>query len=179
MSLYSFGNTRPTLHKTAFIAPSAQLIGDIHIGKYSSVWFQSVLRGDFERIVIGDRTNIQDLSVCHADPDFPLLIGSCVTIGHHAMVHGCTIEDECLIGMGTTILNGTIIGKGSVIAAGTVVLEKTIIPPYSLVTGMPGKIKKVYENNDKLKASILSMSDAYVKKAQDYCSEKIFREIKT
>ncbi|WP_291346199.1 gamma carbonic anhydrase family protein [Desulfobacula sp.] len=142
MTLYTYKNNQPELHPTVYVAPTAQIIGNVHIGKKSSIWFQTVIRGDFDKISVGERTNIQDLCMCHADENIPLKIGNGVTIGHRCVIHGCTIEDECLIGMGAVVMNHSVIGKGSIVAAGTVVLEKTIIPPYSLVTGSPGKIKK-------------------------------------
>ncbi len=146
MTLYSYKNNHPILHESVFIAPTADIIGNVHIEKNSSIWFHSVLRGDFDSISVGENSNIQDLCVCHADENIPLKIGSGVTIGHRCVIHGCTIEDGCLIGMGSIVMNHTVIGKGSVVAAGTVVLEGTIIPPYSLVTGSPGKVKKTYQD---------------------------------
>lgn len=178
MALYSYKNNQPKLHPTVFIAPTAQIIGNVHIGKKSSVWFQSILRGDLDKISIGERTNIQDLCMCHIDVGFPLKIGDGVTIGHRSILHGCTIEDECLIGMGSIVMNKAVIGKGSVVAAGTVVLEKTIIPPYSLVTGSPGKIKKTYENREEIVKSIQTMSESYMESAQSFGANQIFHEIK-
>ena len=178
MTLYSFKNNQPQLHQTVFIAPTAQIIGDVYIGQESSVWFGSILRGDMDTIRVGEQTNIQDLCICHADEAIPLTIGNKVTIGHRCIVHGCTIEDECLIGMGAIIMNNAVIGKGCVIAAGSVVLENTIIPPYSLVIGSPGKIKKTFENKNKIQAQIKLMSDIYMTNAQNYASDHVFYEIK-
>jgi carbonic anhydrase/acetyltransferase-like protein (isoleucine patch superfamily) len=174
MTIYSYKNHTPQIHESVFIAPTAQIIGNVNIGKQSSIWFHTVLRADFDKISIGEKTNIQDLSMCHADKNIPLKIGNRVTIGHGSIIHGCTIEDECLIGMGTIIMNGAVIKKGSVIAAGTVVLEKTIIPPYSLVTGSPGKIKKTYENPEEMKIKIKTGSEIYLKNAHNFGSNKIF-----
>jgi len=177
MTLYAYKNNRPDIHPTVFIAPTAQIIGNIKIGKQSSIWFQTVIRGDLDKIRIGERTNIQDLCMCHADENIPLKIGDGVTIGHRAVIHGCTIEDECLIGMGSIVMNQAVIGKGSIIAAGTVVLEKTIIPPYSLVTGSPGKVKKTYENRDEIDQDIRTMSEIYMGSARNFGSNEIFYKI--
>ncbi|MCP3876281.1 MAG: gamma carbonic anhydrase family protein [Desulfobacteraceae bacterium] len=178
MTLYSYKNNQPKIHKSVFIAPTAELIGNIHINKNSSIWFQSVLRGDFDKISIGERTNIQDLCTCHADEKVPLKIGNGVTIGHRSIIHGCTIEDECLIGMGSIVMNHAVIGVGSVVAAGTVILESTIIPPYSLVTGSPGKVKKTYQDHKTIKMKIKTMSDDYMGIAQNFGSDEIFYEIR-
>lgn len=140
----------------------------------SSVWFQSVIRGDLDQIRIGERTNIQDHCTCHADEGIPLTIGNGVTVGHRCVVHGCTIEDNCLIGMGAVVMNKAVVGKGSVIGAGTVVLENTLIPPGSLVTGSPGKIKKSGRSREEIEAAISAMSESYVKNARSFCSENLF-----
>jgi carbonic anhydrase/acetyltransferase-like protein (isoleucine patch superfamily) len=178
MALYSFKNFSPKIDPSVFVAPTAQIIGNVNIERQSSIWFGAVLRADFDKISIGQRTNIQDLCVCHADENIPLKVGNGVTIGHRCIIHGCTIEDNCLIGMGSIIMNQTVIGEGSVVAAGTVVLEKTVIPPYSLVVGSPGKIKKSYENREKIKKDIKIMSEWYIQNTQDFDSEQIFYEIK-
>jgi len=178
MTLYSYKSDEPRLHPSVYIAPTAQIIGDVHIGKDTSVWFHSILRGDLARISIGERTNIQDLCTCHVDENIPLKIGSGVTIGHRSILHGCTIEDDCLIGMGAIVMNQAVIGRGSVVAAGAVVLEKTIIPPYSLVTGSPGKVKKTYENKEKIEQDIKTMSETYMDSAQRFGSSQMFYEVK-
>ena len=174
MALYSFKNKQPQIHSTAYIAPTAQIIGDVHIGKNSSVWFQAVVRSDLDRITIGDRTSIQDMCVCHADENIPLTIGNGITIGHRSVIHGCTIEDNCLIGMGAIVMNEAVVGKGSVVAAGAVILERTIIPPYSLVTGLPGRVKKTYENREALERSIRIMSESYMNSTLAFGSKEIF-----
>ncbi len=112
MTLYAYKNTRPRIHASVFIAPTAQIIGNVDIGRQSSVWFQTVIRGDLDKINIGERSNIQDLCTCHADENIPLNIGNGVTIGHRSVIHGCSIEDECLIGMGAIVMNRAVIGKG-------------------------------------------------------------------
>jgi carbonic anhydrase/acetyltransferase-like protein (isoleucine patch superfamily) len=125
---------------TVFIAQGAIVLGDVLIGRDSSVWYNSVLRGDTDRISIGEATNVQDLSMIHADPGIPCIVGSRVTVGHRVILHGCSVEDDCLIGMGAVVLNMVRIGRGSVIGAGALVLEGTDVPPGSLVLGFPAKV---------------------------------------
>ncbi len=125
---------------TAFIAPGAIVLGDVRIGRDASLWYCCVARGDVERISIGEESNIQDLCMLHADPGAPCVIGPRVTVGHRAIVHGCVVEESCLIGMGAIVLNGARIGRGSVVGAGALVTEGTEIPPGSLVLGVPGKV---------------------------------------
>ena len=128
------------IDKTAFIAPGAIVLGDVSLGRNSSIWYNSVLRGDMAPITIGDETNIQDLSMVHVDEGVPCTVGRRVGVGHRVILHGCTIEDECLIGMGSIILNRAQIGTGSVIGAGAVIPEGMEVPPGSLVMGVPGRI---------------------------------------
>ncbi len=126
---------------TAFIAPGAIVLGEVHLGAESSVWYNAVIRGDTDRITIGEQTNIQDLTMIHADPGIPCTVGCRVTVGHRVILHGCTIEDDCLIGMGAIVLNGARIGRGSLIGAGALVLEKMEVPPGSMVLGVPAQIR--------------------------------------
>ncbi len=174
MPLYAFKTHTPRIHPSVFVAPSAQIVGNVRIGRDSSVWFQTVIRGDLETITIGEKTNIQDLCMCHADEGIPLTIGRGITVGHRSVIHGCTIEDGCLIGMGSVIMNHAVIGEGSVVAAGAVVLEKTAIPPCSLVTGSPGKVKKTYDDPEQLAKSIHAMSEIYLKNARSFLSPPLF-----
>lgn len=125
---------------TAFIAPGAIVLGDVHLGREASVWYNAVLRGDTDKIVIGDETNIQDLTMVHADPGVPCVIGARVTVGHRVILHGCIVDDECLIGMGAILLNGVRVGRGSVIGAGAVLTEGLEVPAGSLVLGVPGRV---------------------------------------
>jgi carbonic anhydrase/acetyltransferase-like protein (isoleucine patch superfamily) len=134
--------TRPSVDASCFVAPNAIVIGSVTLGAESSIWYQCVLRGDVSTITIGERTNIQDGTVVHADPGFPAVIGSDVTVGHGAIVHGAVIEDGCLIGIRATLLNGCHIGAGSVIGAGALVPEGMSVPPNSVVMGVPGKVIK-------------------------------------
>jgi carbonic anhydrase/acetyltransferase-like protein (isoleucine patch superfamily) len=133
----------PKIAASAYIDPSAQVIGNVTVGERSSLWPGVVARGDVHSIRIGDESNIQDNSVLHCDaPDWPLEIGNLVTVGHLVMLHGCTIEDQCVIGIGAIVLNGARIGRGSVVAAGAVVPEGMQVPPGSMVMGVPGKVKR-------------------------------------
>lgn len=148
---------KPKIHKTAFIADTAEIIGEVSIGERCSIWYNAVLRGDNSPVKIGKETNIQENCSFHGGKNHPTTVGNHVTVGHNAVVHGCTIEDECMIGMGAIILNGAKVGKESLIAAGAVVKENAIIPTRSLVAGVPGKIvrkltdkdiKRIKENTD-------------------------------
>jgi carbonic anhydrase/acetyltransferase-like protein (isoleucine patch superfamily) len=140
--LIPFGGITPAVHPSAFVAANATLIGAVTLAEDSSVFYGSVLRGDTDSIVIGAGSNVQDNVSMHTDVDIQLIVGSGVSIGHGAVVHGCVIEDDCLIGMGATVLNRAVIGAGSLVAAGAVVLEGTIIPPGSLVAGVPAKVRR-------------------------------------
>lgn len=135
-----FGSHEPLVPDTAFVAPNATLVGQVTLGAHSVVMFGAVLRADRDAIHLGAGSNLQDNVVVHGDPGFPAHIGEGVSVGHAAVVHGATIEDDCLIGMNATVLNGSVMGRGSLVAAGTVVLEGAIIPPGSLVAGVPGKV---------------------------------------
>ncbi len=126
---------------SVFVAPNAVIVGQVRIGPESSVWYGCVLRGDVNTITIGAQTNIQDGSILHVDGDKPLRIGDRVTLGHAALVHGCTVEDDVLIGIRATVLSGAHIGTGSVIGAGAVVTEGIVVPPHSLVLGVPAKVR--------------------------------------
>ena len=146
MPLYTLDEATPEFTETTFIAPDASLIGRVRIGAFSSVWFNAVLRGDMEHIRIGDETSFQDLSMGHSDPGFPLIIGNRVTVGHHCVMHGCEVEDDCLIGMGAILMNGVKVGRGSIVGAGAVLLEGMEVPPFSMVAGSPAKIRKTLQN---------------------------------
>ena len=146
MPIYELDGIRPDLagshlpNDGCWVAPSATLIGNVHLKRDSSIWFNSVLRGDNEPITIGEGSNIQELAMCHTDPGFPLTVGAGCTIGHKALLHGCTIGDNTLIGMGAMVMNGAVIGKNCLIGAGALVSEGKTIPDNSLVMGVPGKI---------------------------------------
>jgi carbonic anhydrase/acetyltransferase-like protein (isoleucine patch superfamily) len=138
-TLLPFGDKRPEVAPSAFVAPGAYVIGAVYLGEESSVWYGAVLRGDTEPIRIGARTNIQDGCVLHADPGYPAVVGERCVVGHKAVVHGCEVGDGCLIGMNATILNGARIGEGSIVAAGAVVPEGREFPPGSLIAGVPAR----------------------------------------
>ena len=157
----------PRVHPTAYIDSSAQVIGDVEIGEESSVWMAVVIRGDVNRIRIGRRSNVQDGTVVHVMKDtHATTIGDDVTIGHAAVIHGCTVEDRCLIGMGAILLNGARIGAGSIVAAGTLVVEGMEVPPRSLVMGSPGKVKRALTEAEV--AGIQMYADRYVAYRLDY-----------
>ena len=139
----TFQGIRPTVPKSCFIEDTAVVIGNVVIGEQCSVWFHAVIRGDVHYIRIGDRTNIQDLCMLHVTHDtHPLIIGSDVTVGHHVVLHGCTIKDRVLVGMGAIIMDGAVVGEDSVVGAGALVTEHTLIPPKSIVLGSPAKVRR-------------------------------------
>ncbi len=164
----------PVLGRGSWIAPGAVVIGDVEMGEDSSVWFGSVVRGDVHRIRIGDRTNIQDLSMLHVThykkPDksdgHPTIVGDDVTIGHRVMLHGCTIEDACLIGMSATILDGAVIGKESIVGAGALVTMNKVFPPRSLIVGSPAKV--VRQLTDEEVAELYASAKRYVGFMKEY-----------
>ncbi|MBC8259944.1 MAG: gamma carbonic anhydrase family protein [SAR324 cluster bacterium] len=173
MTLYTLDESSPEYTETTFIAPDASLIGRVRIGEFSSIWFNAVLRGDMEHISIGRETSFQDLSMGHADPGFPLIIGDRVTVGHHCVMHGCEIEDDCLIGMGAILMNGVKIGRGSIVGAGAVILEGVQVPPFSMIAGSPAKVRKTYDES--ILENIRNMSKIYVKRAIRYTDQNIGR----
>jgi len=140
--IISIKGRTPKLHPESWVAPNASLIGHVILGARASVWYSVTLRAEFEPIEIGTGSNIQDGVTIHVDPEFPVKVGTSVSVGHNAVLHGCTVEDGCLIGMGAIILNGAVIGAGSTIAAGAVVPQGMIVPPRSLVAGIPGRIRR-------------------------------------
>lgn len=148
--VYSLGEKTVNIDKTVYIAPGAHVIGDVCIKAHASIWFNAVVRGDCESITIGKSSNVQDLSVLHTDPSFPLVIGNGVTIGHKVMLHGCVIGDYSLIGINAVVLNGAKIGKYCVIGANTLVTEGVEIPDYSVVMGSPGKVVKTVPDDKRI-----------------------------
>ncbi|MBF4571123.1 gamma carbonic anhydrase family protein [Herbiconiux sp. VKM Ac-1786] len=140
--IITVGGKTPVVDAEAWIAPTATVIGDVRLAAGSSVFYGAVLRADGDRISLGAGSNLQDNVVVHVDPGHPALIGAGVSVGHNAVLHGCTVEDDSLIGMNATVLNGAVIGTGSLVAAGAVVLEGTVVPPGSLVAGVPGKVRR-------------------------------------
>jgi carbonic anhydrase/acetyltransferase-like protein (isoleucine patch superfamily) len=152
--------------KPLFVAGNATIIGDITFGNQVGIWFGAVIRGDKDRIIIGDRSNIQDNCVVHTSKGFPVIVGNDVSVGHGAILHGCTIHNQVLIGMGAIVLNGAKIGEGSIIGAGAVITEGKEIPPNSVVIGVPGKIVK--QTDAAQQQHILNNAIAYMELAREY-----------
>ena len=165
--LRPFKGVVPRIDASAYVGVSAQVIGHVEVGPESSIWMNVVVRGDVNRIRIGARTNIQDLTLVHVMREtHPTTIGDAVTVGHSAVVHGCTIEDRCLIGMGAILLNGCRVGTGSIIAAGALVPEGMAIPPGSMVMGVPARVRRTLTEAED--ASIAWYADNYVRYRLDY-----------
>ena len=171
MTIYKLGDHRPELtdEDTIFVAPGTHVIGQVRLGAGSSIWFGAVLRGDNELISIGDGTNIQEQSMLHTDPGFPLTIGKNCTIGHGAIVHGCSVGDNSLIGMGATVLNGAKIGNHCLIGAGALVTEGKEIPDNSLVVGSPARV--VRELDEDARKALEKSGANYQKNAKRFLSE--------
>jgi carbonic anhydrase/acetyltransferase-like protein (isoleucine patch superfamily) len=165
-----YQGAKPFVPASCYVDPSAQIIGDVTLGEQTSVWMNAVIRGDVNSIRIGPRSNIQDCAVLHGMRHlYPVIVGELVTIGHNATVHGCVLEDEVLVGIGAIILNDARIGSGSIIAAGAVIPEHTVIPPNSLVAGVPGKIRRVLGEADR--ALILRYAHNYLEYSAVYLKE--------
>ena len=156
---------------TVFIAPGAKVLGEVSIGRDSSIWYNSVVRGDLAPVSIGAETNVQDLSVLHVDEEFPCKVGSRVGVGHRAILHGCTVEDECLIGMGAVLLNGVHVGTGSVVGAGALLPEGMQVPPGSVVLGIPARV--VREVDDELRDRIRITWQHYIDQARSHRADHV------
>jgi carbonic anhydrase/acetyltransferase-like protein (isoleucine patch superfamily) len=166
MPLYQLGEISPSIDPTAWLAPSADLIGDVHLGARASVWFGAVIRADNTPIILGEESNFQDGAIGHSDPGAPLTIGARVTVGHQAILHGCTVEDEALIGMGARILNGAVIGSQCIVGAGALVTEGKMFEPRSLIVGSPARAVRALSDEQ---VAMLRMSAAhYAEKAAAY-----------
>ena len=161
-----FLGKQPEIHPSAFIAPGAVVIGDVTLGEECSVWYQAVLRGDINRIVVGAHSNVQDGAVIHLERDRATILGEWVTVGHKAVVHACTVEDEVLVGIGSIILDGAQIGARSIVGAGAVVTGGKIIPPGSLVLGTPGKVVRHLSLDEQ--AAIRGWAERYVTLSRVY-----------
>lgn len=168
-----FRDNSPEIDESAYVADNAAIIGDVTIGKKSSVWFGAVLRGDSDSIKIGRRSNIQDNAVVHVDPGFPVTIGDDCIVGHLALIHGATISNNVLVGMNSTVLNGAQVGEFSIIGANALVTSNTVIPPNSLVLGSPAKVVKTL--TDKQIAHVIRNAEAYVKLGSEYLEEELSR----
>ena len=169
MTLYRIGDVEPKLGPGAWVAPSADLIGDVRLGARASVWFGAVLRGDNTPLILGEETNFQDGSVGHSDADFPLTIGARVTVGHQAILHGCTVADDCLIGMGARILNGAVIESECIIGAGALITEGKHFERGSLIVGAPARV--VRQVSDEERRLLRASAEHYAEKAQRYAAE--------
>lgn len=167
--LDAFRSRQPTLGRGVYIAQTGVVTGDVTLGDYSSVWYHAVLRGDINRIVVGHHTNIQDSAVLHLADDYACLVGNYVTVGHSAIVHACTVGDECLIGMGAVILDGAVIGEQCLIGARALVTQRMQIPAGSLVMGSPAKVVRALTVEER--AGLKHWAEKYVTNAA-YCLEK-------
>ena len=168
MPLYALHDSAPDLATGAWVAPSANLIGDVRLGERASVWFGAVIRADNTPIVVGAESNIQDGAVCHSDPGAPLIIGAGVTVGHQAILHGCTVGDAALIGMGARVLNGAVIGERCLVGAGALVTEGKIFEPGMLIVGSPARAIRALSERE---MAALAVSAAhYALKAADYAA---------
>ncbi len=169
MPLYLLGDFAPSIDPTAWVAPSADLIGDVRLGPRASVWFGAVIRADNTPIILGEETNFQDGATGHSDPGAPLTIGVRVTVGHQAILHGCTVEDEALIGMGARILNGAVIGARCIVGAGALVTEGKRFEPRTLIVGSPARAVRTLTDEQ---VALLRVSAAhYADKAAHYARE--------
>ena len=169
MPLYSLNDLSPQLAPGAWAAPSADLIGDVRLGARASVWFGAVLRGDNTPLILGDGTNFQDGAIGHSDADFPLIIGARVTIGHQAILHGCSVADDCLIGMGARILNGAVIEPECIVGAGALVTEGKHFERGSLIVGAPARV--VRQITDEERKLLRASAVHYAEKAARYAAE--------
>jgi carbonic anhydrase/acetyltransferase-like protein (isoleucine patch superfamily) len=157
----ALGDRVPAVDPTAFVAPSAVVVGDVTLGPRASVWYGAVVRADAESIVIGADSNVQDGSTLHSDPGFPLVLGERVTVGHRVVLHGARVDDDVLVGMGAVVMNGAHVGSGSIVAAGAVVTENAVVPPGSLVAGVPAKVVKDLGDAavERIRANAVSYTD--------------------
>jgi carbonic anhydrase/acetyltransferase-like protein (isoleucine patch superfamily) len=168
MPLYAIGGVEPSLAPGAWTAPSADLIGDVRLEAGASVWFGAVIRADNTPILVGEDSNIQDGAIGHSDPGAPLTIGARVTIGHQAIVHGCTIADDCLIGLGARILNGAVLGPECLVGAGAIITEGKSFEGGSLIVGVPARVIRPLSDSEK--AAIRISAAHYAEKAARYAS---------
>ena len=169
MPIYTIGQKTPQLSSTQWIAPNATVIGDVHLGEHVSIWWNAVLRGDNDPINIGDNSNIQDSSVLHTDEGVPMHIGKNVTVGHLVMLHGCTVGDNSLVGIGSIILNRAVIGKNSIVGANTLIAEGKVFPDGVLIIGSPGKA--VRELTEEEISKLQNSAAHYVANGQRYANE--------
>ncbi len=169
MAIYQYAEYRPELHDDVYVAETADVIGQVTLKRGASVWYQAVLRGDTDHLEVGEESNIQDGAVLHADPGFPLRVGKGVTVGHQAMLHGCTVGDGSLIGIQAVILNGAVIGENCLVAAGAVVKENAVFPPNSLIVGAPAKV--VRELSEEAIQGLKKNAAGYVERGRLHASQ--------
>nr|PZN04725.1 MAG: gamma carbonic anhydrase family protein [Bacillota bacterium] len=168
--IQEFNGKKPSIHESCFIAPTADVIGDVTIGENSSVWHRAVIRGDMNGIKIGANSNIQDGTVIHVTKRHSVEVGNNVTVGHNAILHGCTVKDNALIGMGAIVLDGAVIGEGALVGAGSLVAEGKEIPPFSLALGVPAKV--IRELSKEQLEAIKNNAEEYIKLAEKYKEEQ-------
>lgn len=164
---YRFKDLRPQIADSAYIAPDAVVIGDAIIKEEASIWFKTVIRADINSIEVGQQSNIQDTCILHVTREYPVVVGDRVTVGHGVTLHGCTVEDDCLIGIGAVVLDNATVGRGSLVAAGAVVAPGTVIPPESLVMGIPARVVRKLHQRDRKKfeanwRNYLELKDVYL-----------------
>jgi carbonic anhydrase/acetyltransferase-like protein (isoleucine patch superfamily) len=167
--IHSYGDRKPSISPTAFIAEGVQIIGGVEIGEKASIWFNTVLRGDINDVLIGACSNIQDNSTLHVADEWPCIVGKYVTVGHGVNLHGCTIEDEVVVGMGAIVMNGAVVGCQSVIGAGALIPPNTKIPPRSLIIGVPAKVAKQLPESES--AGNKYWAEKYVRVSRAYLGE--------
>lgn len=168
MSVYRLGDSSPTIAASAYVAPSASIIGKVVLAGHSSVWFGATLRGDNDLISIGANSNVQDAAVLHTDPGFPLMVGADVSVGHQAMLHGCTVGDGSLIGIQAVVLNAAVIGKGCLVGAGALITERKVFADGTLILGAPAKV--VRELNAAERENLLQVAANYAARGAYYRS---------
>jgi gamma-carbonic anhydrase len=172
VTLTPYQGTAPRIHESVFLADGVRILGDVELKEDVSVWFNTVIRGDVNRVSIGEGTNIQDQCCLHVEHDrFPLILKKGITVGHQVTLHGCTIESYCLVGMGAIIMNGVIVGSESIVAAGALIPENTIIPPRSLVLGIPAKVQR--EIRDSELERLHSSYKRYIQYSRNYQTMKL------
>jgi len=171
MPIYSIGKKTPDINQTAWVAPDATVVGDVKLGANSSVWFGAVIRAENDTVSIGDGCNVQDGSVLHVDPGYPLMLHNNVTVGHKVMLHGCTVQEQSLIGIGSILLNGCVIGSQSIVGANTLIPEGKEFPDGVLILGSPGKV--VRELTEQERSGLLNSANTYIKNAKVFKSELV------
>lgn len=175
MMFYRYKNFIPEVDETAFVAEGARVIGNVKIGADTSIWYNAILRGDEDRIEIGNRCSIQENTMCHLYEGYPLIVEDDVTVGHNAIIHGCHIKKGALVGMGATILDGAVIGENSIVGANALVPNGKVIPPNSLVLGSPAKVVREIGDADR---ELLRISvEVYVRNAREYRDKEIYEKL--